>query len=225
MAQDNCAFCAEIATGRLRDPILDLLGAPSFDRVVTTAPGFIVVPSLGPLNDGHILLVSTDHVACWRDANRDLRARALEAALYLADRVSEAFHCPILVFENGVARTRTQSDDSCIDHLHIHILPLSETQIQAVVASLPTEDMIKPENVVEVHLDASLDYIIVGRAGERMKVLQAKSIERQLVRRQIASLLGSPDRWNWRDFPQLDRVHKMVSALRAINLGVNARVS
>jgi ATP adenylyltransferase len=220
---DDCAFCSEILTGRLSDPILDLLGAPTFDRIVASTPEFLVVPSLGPLNEGHILLVSTEHIECWRDATQELRAHALGAAVNLARRVSEAFDSPILIFENGTARHCTRSDNSCIDHLHIHILPLSEAHVQAVVRSLPTADVIYPAHLIQTRFDSSLDYVSAGPAGGSMTVLQAKSIERQLIRRQIASLLGSPDLWNWRDFPQLDRVLNMVSVLRAMKLQINAQ--
>ncbi|MET8648447.1 HIT family protein [Nocardia aurea] len=98
----GCVFC-EIAAGR----------APA--TVVAEWPDALAIVPLGPVVDGHVLIIPREHVTDFADSPGATAATMRRAAEYTTGRHASAN----LITSMG--RAATQS----VFHLHIHIVPRS----------------------------------------------------------------------------------------------------
>jgi histidine triad (HIT) family protein len=97
---DTCVFC-------------DIIAGRSPATVVRRWPDAIAIVPLGPVVDGHLLVIPTTHV---RDVTEDPAVSA--AAMRRAAELSAA-PCNVIT---SAGREATQS----VFHLHLHIVPRAE---------------------------------------------------------------------------------------------------
>jgi len=207
---EDCAFCVEVEEGLSFDPVLNSLGAPRLPRILGENAEFIVLPSLGPLVDDHLLIVTKKHVPNFRSAGAALRSNLLSATGQLAEKMVLRSGRTALVFENGSQLYRL----GCVDHLHFHVLTLPAIIADRVLKRFSTDDLLSTAEMVAAPIRMDCDYVVlkIGIAQE-WAMMTRPEIDRQLVRRLIAEEQGSPAGWNWRDAPNLDAVRLMVGEL------------
>ena len=108
-----CIFCNIVKNGSdLRQ-----------DTVLYEDEHFFIVPALGALLAGYILLISKDHIGsmCFLSKeNKEKLKVILEklSAIYLA-----RYGFTPLLFEHGATYNEVNKSACCVDHAHIHVVP------------------------------------------------------------------------------------------------------
>jgi ATP adenylyltransferase len=204
-AEKPCRFCglaALDASAHLRD------------RWVAHSEHFVVIPSVGALVDGWVLVVPKSHLLSLGALPEELQPELADLAATMSESLEREYGQPVTRFEHG-SSAAMQAVGCGVNHAHLHLVPLTFD----VVADLALRH---PDLAVVDHRGGlasaprrtrSGSYVYVRNGSGREVLILDTENESQLVRRMIASRLGVPGRWNWRDYPDLDRADRCGSRL------------
>lgn len=163
------------------------------------ASRFVVMPTVGPLVEGHVMIVSREH--CHSLAAMGPEAIAEYEAL---TRSLIAGTGGVLEAEHG--GTTYGNAGSCVDHAHVHLLPgVGEWCAEALSAHLrPLDGVTSLDELART----TTPYVFL-RSGSRFRAFDATTAPSMLLRRVIAEHDGRDD-WDWDLFPRLDLVQRSI---------------
>jgi diadenosine tetraphosphate (Ap4A) HIT family hydrolase len=204
MKDNKCCLCSQIAGDEDGDLIHSLLGSASYVRhVAFETEQFALIPSLGPLTDGHVLMCPKQHV---------------KSLVALPEELSEEYEClkrgliavmrqtyghPIHCFEHGSARNSNRILCT-VDHAHLHILPAA-VDAAVVLAGMPRCTHYTGGLATLRRLVGSGEYIYYESPNGdcHLAVSDGEIFPSQLMRRVFAQALGRGPTWNWRSSPHV----------------------
>ncbi len=222
---DACTFCAELLGLLEKSNYGRLAGKGATDRILWRGEHFALIPSLGPLCAGHLLLVPTQHVLSFAN----LTELALLQAEELIASIGEFFNQQqdvVLAFEHGAItlddseyerRLKRAKSGACTDHAHVHLLPGVSAQevISTIDEMCPHKRKSEITHLQELRkeLDPDMAYIIISDEGRQgWCVYQLEKVPRQFMRRVLASIIGLAE-WDWYDHPHIEVVQRTVKEL------------
>jgi diadenosine tetraphosphate (Ap4A) HIT family hydrolase len=211
-SHSDCCFCAELAGEHTT--FHDLYPSLS-SRLVDETAEFVVIPSLGQLSPGHILLVPKQHVTSF--AGLDPRGRQAAQAAYAGLRTSMSRSTPRFVaFEHG-SPPGAVSGGCGIVHAHIHLVPLGEQDDAA--APVGPHRWLRSTAATWLAEAAELSrrdsgYLMWHGPDDAVRLAAASAVPSQYLRRHAASLLGAPG-WDWRFIGPQRELVDLVSRARA----------
>ena len=216
----KCFLCGQIAGDATRDLLSQMLPSqPYRRRVILENDAFAVIPSLGPLTAGHVLLCPKEHNSsfahlggckneCVEESYSDLKER-------LRQLLEKHYTAAVHVFEHGMA-TDGNHIPCTTDHAHLHFIPVPrsvkidangsaawttcDTSLAALAARACGQEYLLHET------PAGVTRISTGPAG---------SFPSQSMRRFFAAHLGCDELWNWRTSPQPEAADETWRALRS----------
>jgi diadenosine tetraphosphate (Ap4A) HIT family hydrolase len=191
----DCPFCKEIALGE--SPDLAARYGPTFrHRAVWGTDEFLVIPSIGQLVFGHMLLVPRGHVNSLAACGE----RAAFAAGALLTRV-ESVLGPHVAFEHGTPCGAATGGCSIV-HAHLHVLPAraEEWRLPATPSGEPWSEVEwLPWAAGVSHEPVTTDYLFIRLPGDKCFVSVEPSPPSQFLRQWAAKTLGQK-RWDWREY-------------------------
>lgn len=205
----KCAWCdAFVADPTARAP---------WDQPLRRSNSFDVLPSLGALVPGWLLVVPRRHRLRLADCDLD-EFEDLEA-VYTAVRreLKSAIGGPVIAFEHGPSRPNTAVGCS-VDHAHLHVVPVATDVFAAARAVAPHLEWSTAQgHFVDVLKGIEQDqaYLMLVDDDGLVRVSQDADLPSQLFRRAISELAGQPNQWNWRDYPRHDVVQATIDGLGA----------
>ena len=205
---NDCTFCTKF--GRDADMIESLIS----DRILFESPNFVVVPTLGALTEGWLLIVPRTHYICFGAVNETLFAEFYRLKSEV-QRCLEDCYGSLAMFEHGPAHSKEPLGCS-VDHAHVHIVP-TEYDLLDEVKNVFSQDLQwhPVEGIIElttVHKNG-LPYVYleqplgIGRFGTHPK------FDSQIFRKAIARSIDRPERFDWRRFPELGTVASTVETI------------
>ncbi|MHB1619469.1 MAG: HIT family protein [Sulfuricella sp.] len=195
---NRCEFCAEIdgADSRFHDHYSGILDS----RVVLEKSGFLVMPSMGQITPGSLMVMPREHV----ERFADLPVRDRLAAETLIGEIVRASPGEIAVFEHGA---RSCTGGSCgIYHAHIHIIPLADNLCAAHLSEGLCQQDAKLESAWTT-LAVVDEYLLLSDGRGRAWTREVKPTERELFpsqyfRRVLAGACGKDNGWDWKTVAQ-----------------------
>jgi diadenosine tetraphosphate (Ap4A) HIT family hydrolase len=208
----ECAYCVNILS-----PKTHILKEP-WDTVLWETPSFVVVPTVGALVEGWVLIISKRHVPA-------MGALTLQELFELEEVVARVRYLvrstygSAAVFEHGPACEGTTFGCG-VDHAHFHIVPLNIPLTPLVGKALgqsPTWATVEAVREVAVIHSMGVPYLyILENDSDRGFVAGALDIPSQFMRRIIASELGIPNLYDYKQHKFRDNVVSTVSRLKSI---------
>jgi diadenosine tetraphosphate (Ap4A) HIT family hydrolase len=210
-----CDFCDEFAGGSQNAFVHRYSQAD--DRIVMASACFRIVPTLGQLVAGHLLIVPSRHLC----ALADLPSLHVDELSDLCRRVRSTLkdvYGECLFFEHGV---RGSGSGGCgIDHAHMHAVPVSGDGILGV--------LIRQFGGRAIHSVADIkkvvgqeSYLFFEDSSGMKYVFPVKKLPSQYMRKLVARSIGKAD-WDWRKSEQepelistLERLTPLFSAAAA----------
>ncbi|MBI4001733.1 MAG: HIT domain-containing protein [Nitrospira defluvii] len=208
MTLQDCYLCGQIKGQPDRDLIAQMLpGSKYVRRVMLESDAFAVIPSLGPLTDGHALLCPKLHVRSFATLSPDLYAEYDAMKRRLRQDLNELYSSTMLLFEHGMAAAGHRIPCS-VDHAHLHFVPLHALAEAALVPSLPWRKFDGSIAALS-SLVGGDEYLQVETSDGvcRIATKGTKGFESQFMRKMIAARARSKVGWNWRDLPNPDAAH------------------
>lgn len=200
-----CSLCGEL---RRTSPSLHTLLAPAApkSRILSETENWVVVPTLGPLTAGHVMLVPRSHhlsvLSCPAPLLRECETLLGECAKKLRRRYGRA----VLVFEHGSADDGARTCGACVEHAHLHVLPGPESFPHAVTSDSDIWETCASLPALSSRLTGAA-YLLVGEAAPSRRIFARRAggcVPSQLLRRLYAREAGDEKRWDWRRHPRQD---------------------
>jgi ATP adenylyltransferase len=202
ISNDNiCCLCSQIRGDAQNDLISKLLTESQYiKRILLESSNFAVIPSLGAITAGHVLLCPHDHIKSFASLQANFHTECLHKKHQLKVVMDNIYHQPVHIFEHG-----SPSDNNkvlcTVDHAHLHFLPANISIIDKLEQSL---------DIVEIDQDVISISEIVGKkeylyyeepGGKKFLAANIEGYESQLMRKIFMEALGNSMNWNWREAP------------------------
>jgi diadenosine tetraphosphate (Ap4A) HIT family hydrolase len=209
----DCTFCAELKT---------LSGRAPWNEFLIETENFAVVPSLGALVEGWLLIVSKNHYISMGALPPRLRGEVDELERRVSSLLESQYEKPVSVFEHGPSAPK-HGTGCGVDHAHLHLLPLDCDLLSLAEPFIPKSTEWKNSGWEE-RSDAyrvGLDYLYL-KTDERDGLLAvSEDFGSQVFRKAISSYLGVPEEYSWREHPRISTVSRTIEVLRN-SLGLNS---
>jgi len=214
---NECALCSQVAGRKQGDLLAQLLdaGEKYMRRVGPESQGFAVIPSVGPLTVGHVLLCPKFHYTSFARVPRDLwpEYRAMKAEL--TDLLETAFSRAVHIFEHGTD-ARCSRVICSVEHAHQHFVPADVDVWDRLHGGI---DWVEIPSGID-HLERAVregEYLLYEAPGRHPIVAVAREsrFESQHIRRVFAEALGVPEKWNWRQYPLPEDIEATFKAISA----------
>jgi diadenosine tetraphosphate (Ap4A) HIT family hydrolase len=192
----KCDFCDEFSGG-LENSFTARYGSDLTSRIILRTENFSVLPSLGQIVEGYLLIVPAKHYT----ALADLPMQLVQELSELSGRVRRALvgtYGPALLFEHGVRAG--QSGGCGIDHAHLHAVPFAYTR--EPVEELKQRHTFKFIGGISEINDAvspSSSYLYYEDLSGQPCAFDVDFMPSQYVRKVLAESMGI-DLWDWREY-------------------------
>jgi diadenosine tetraphosphate (Ap4A) HIT family hydrolase len=188
----ECPFCDGVS-GLSR-----LTGMGAEDLIVAEATNFRVIPDIAPIVEGHVLIVTREHIPSLGAVSPEHMGELLETKIRLGVGLAEAYEKPMF-FEHGASASRKAG--SSVDHAHLHCLPVPkglrlQIGVPAALDAVSGVDGLRKywlQGLSYIYYEGRDDEAIVLPVGEG-----GGDIPSQLMRKKAAEALGVRE-WNWRE--------------------------
>lgn len=199
-----------------------LLQAPieAWNEPLFESPNFVVLPSLGALVEGWLLLVPKNHFICM-GALPDSVAAEMQEMKHIICSVLQQCYGQVCAFEHGPSRVNL-SVGCGVDHAHLHVVPVA-FDLAAVVSSFLPEEVFWSEAGLEecrAAFGRGEDYLYLEQPIGAGRIATHQGFGSQLFRRAIATRIGALTQFNWREYPQTPNVSATINKVRAWDGGV-----
>jgi diadenosine tetraphosphate (Ap4A) HIT family hydrolase len=189
-------LCTAVADAtRYADPFL-------YNSKLLESGRFVVVPSLGPLLPGHVMIVSKTHL----ESLASMGPEALDEYNQLAVRVRSG---PLLHEGNALeaehGSTPGDKAGACVVHTHVHFIPKMGAHLPAFKERL----RIRGANLSGLPMSHE-PYIFLRNDSEEV-IFDARELPSQTIRRILCDVLNRDDD-DWMQSPRLDWVKETVDA-------------
>jgi diadenosine tetraphosphate (Ap4A) HIT family hydrolase len=189
----SCDFCDEFSGGH-SNAFTRRYGKMA-DRTIFDTGMFRVIPSLGQLVDGHLLVVPRRHFC----AIADLPDRSVSELEILCDEVRLTLrraYGDCVFFEHGI---RGAGSGGCgIDHAHMHAVPVLGNGVLGILTEKFAGTAIRGLGDLKNRVGRKLPYLFFrDRLGQRF-VFPVEHLPSQYMRKLIAESSGEAE-WDWRN--------------------------
>lgn len=194
MPISNCDFCDELSLGR-ENAFARLYGTDPSSRILFRNENFAVIPSLGQIVEGYLLIVPTKHYTALADLPSELHEELPLLCLDVRSMLSQVYG-PALFFEHGIRGT--QAGGCGVEHAHLHAVPF--TSFREPFEELKTHHCFKGiDSISELSQQVSLDspYLYYEQTNGQAWVCETETIPSQYVRKLLAQSIGN-ESWDWR---------------------------
>jgi ATP adenylyltransferase len=168
--------------------------------------GAAVIPSVGALVPGHVLVCTKPHVRSFAAAPAGSQEALWDLSLSVIALLECASGNPVHAFEHGSPQAGTRVACS-VEHAHLHVLPAA-VSVHRELAEIGNWVAIgdAPE-AVSAAVGAAEYLLYRDPAGQRFVALAPREgFPSQLMRRVFADAVGTGPHWDWRRYPAHENV-------------------
>jgi diadenosine tetraphosphate (Ap4A) HIT family hydrolase len=190
---DHCEFCDEFSGGT-HNSFAERFHEDRMDRTVIETESLRVVPTLGQIAQGYLLIVPRHHCCAIADLPAEFLREVEQLKTRLAGSLRDTYG-QYVFFEHGV---RTQGSGGCgISHAHLHAIPVGTEQdpIEKLKAAFPHKRVPSLSRLGDILRDVS--YLYYEDTRGECHVFYPQFLPSQYMRRILAEALGV-QQWDWR---------------------------
>jgi diadenosine tetraphosphate (Ap4A) HIT family hydrolase len=205
----GCDFCTEFASDSA-STFARIYEHDPESRILRRSSEFVVLPSLGQIVEGYLLVVPTKH----RAALGDLPALHVDELTVLCAFVRatiESEYGPCVFYEHG---TRSEKSGGCgIYHAHLHAVPLSRAMdpVDLLKSKFSTRAL---TNLGEIRQQTQglPSYLFYQDSLGNSYVFDTGNLPSQYMRKLLANRIGNPQ-WDWRTAGKEERLLATLNCL------------
>ena len=205
-ASQQCRYCTDFLSPNAKDK------RSIWNTALIESRHFLVVPTLGMLVPGWLLIITKEHYLNMGLVPDDFYPELEEVRKAVRLKLKEKFGSTV-VFEHGPGRPG-ESSGCGIDHAHWHVVPLSVDLLPELETRFPGRRI---ANTLEIKrgLSEATTYIFYENQIEEAYLFLANGLPCQFFRRLIAEKIGKGEHWDWHNEPGLSNI---VTTLQQLQL-------
>lgn len=165
---------------------------------------------------GWMLIVPKEHFISIGAMPEDLAGEMMDLKRRVASYL-QLVYGPLCAFEHGPSGIERKIGCG-VDHAHLHLVPIRFDLISAARLYLPEGVQWQDGNLSKCR-SAFLqgrDYLYIEQPLGHGQIAFHKEFGSQIFRKAIASRIGMPDQYNWRDYPQHGNIAETIDKFRAL---------
>lgn len=217
--RDICSFCAEVEGKTDHNLLASLM--PDVDPVefvLHETERFVVIPGVGAVCDGYVLIVPKEHVLSMGHLDTDHDRELSDLLGRLSRYLGEQYGATVTAFEHGAESFRNRGG-SCTDHAHMHVFPAGAAI--DLIGPLSKDFPIRPSTEFVPALRAQVKdrkrpYLWVRSGDGSMWMTDAPHALSQYIRRILVAQLGRPGEWDWAVFTGTDHLRNTIGRFRDV---------
>lgn len=195
--RDICEFCS---LGELHEPVLpnnmqDIPLDGLYQDVIYAGDFFYVKPDISPIVDNHLLIIPMKHFLCMND----IPSESTEELTFIKRRLVDYYEnmgMNYVFFEHGSCG-EGESGSSCINHAHLHAIPLSGEREKLLIEKIVTVLGLPNANQIDIKGQA---YLYFESTSIKKPQFWIDDIQRhQFFRIVIAEITGRIQRSRWQN--------------------------
>lgn len=213
----ECSFCSEI-NGKEENNFFDIYLKEKFEkerlnsRIVATTHKFVIMPMVGPLVPGYLLIVPKDHYLSISQLPKE-QIEELKIVKEELKKVFEEHYGKSVFYEHG-ALSCSAKGGSCSDHAHLHIVAV-DIDVKDKFGQYGYE-LRKLDDYSEIinQKQRNIPYLYYENQKGEMFLTDAPIVESQFIRKLIAKDIDALDRALWNENIRIDWMIEIVKKLR-----------
>ena len=191
---------------------------PDRNRILFETDLFYAMLSLGPIAEGHSLLIAKSHYWCCAAVPQEEQRQFLTAKQGLAELLKEEYG-PCITFEHGRTASCVDEEDGsphettlCF-HAHLHIVPTSVDLFEDLKRYFVPLQCESWDEIVEFY-ERNEEYLLYEDQLGEMTVFPGRRLPQYFLRLLLASQLGFPEKASWRQYKGFDVIKRSMLRLR-----------
>lgn len=217
MMDPNCSFCSELM-GEETNNFFEMYVKEQFrkeglkDRIVAETNNFVVMPMIGPLVPGYLLLLPKQHYSSYAKVPEEL----IEEAIIVKEAIRDIFkthYGNAVVFEHG-ALNKMKKGACCSDHAHLHIVAVDVD----VLKEFPQYGFIMRKvnslMCVKEQIERNVPYLFYENQEGVAVLMDAPVVEAQFIRKLLATRIGAAERSYWNKNMQIEWMIDIIKTLK-----------
>lgn len=206
----ECDFCNELnGEDNLYWKVAEKYSLPR-NRMIYESKNWVIWPTIGAIVPGYVLIVSKRHRISMMDCDKK-EIVELESLLKETRRILESiYRMPCIMFEHGGV-CGISNKPSCIDHCHLHVLPIREDIYDKIDVDKFKIIEFKSLNEFYKRIKHSGSYLLYQNHKEQFCIMYANTYISQYFRQLIALSEGLPEKWNWRYNYFVENINKTIN--------------
>lgn len=179
---------------------------PICDIDLARLPDFSIVPTIGSIVEGWVLVIPKQKVLSIKGLTKGQRRDLVQISHHVEHDLA-VYNSPIVKLEHGPS-TKGSLTGCGVDQAHLHILPLEVGFKEFVFTSDEKLDWLKVDSVdpwSEVAQDK--DYYLMW-IGNDCFVSYPEVKTSQYFRRKVAQFIGKPEHWDYKTAPNYENVRR-----------------
>lgn len=207
----DCKFCSIIERDeKLKNKQSYMTDIPIYDTKIYETDDFLVVPVLGSIIEGYIMIITKKHIYSMAELESKKMKELNSLIEFLGDICQKIYGICPTVFEHGSASPETKMvSQSSVYHAHMHIVPFEFCNINEIVKE---SGMKKIEGINAIHEYRKMSYVYCRDHNKLNYITINENLPSQYMRRKLATEIGKNNEWNWREYPFIEHVHSTINA-------------
>jgi hypothetical protein len=216
---NNCSFCQEIH-GNTEFNFFEIYLKEKFlscglaNRIVAESKNFILMPMVGPLVPGYLLIVSKKHYLSFAHIPNDILEEA-KVIQQTTSNIFEEYYCKPVFFEHG-PMSDVCKGGCCSVHAHIHCAAV-EVDIYSEL-TMHDFDIVKLNNLTDITTQSTKNkpYLYYENQHNNKFLIEVEDIESQFIRKLIGRKIGYIDKLEWSQNIQFDWMIDIIKKLKPV---------
>ncbi|MEU8606790.1 hypothetical protein AB0C29_02135 [Actinoplanes sp. NPDC048791] len=180
----NCRFCDR----------------PDPERIIAMGDSEYLQLSLGPLVEGHTMVVTREHYSCSAETPAEQFDRIFRTGEDALARLSEIYGSDGgTIFEHGrsgACLPPGHGDDHCF-HAHVHLLPVKVAVTESIVNRYKIQRLSDWGEVRATYQQDGKPYLLTRDASGIAYVADPQDLPRHYLRSVVAEQFGMPELADW----------------------------
>lgn len=182
-------------------------------RVLLETENWYAIPTIGSLTVGYVLLVCKKHYLSLSNLSDKLYYEMIDLKTKIEKIIFEKMGLPCVCFEHGTPSKITSGANS-VNHVHIHILPVTNASWQDVSQNQYISNYLIIDNYeqlwTELKHNTETSYLLFEDTDKKIYFIgDASGTPSQFFRKGLASVL-SLEEWNWKKEYYVENMMKTI---------------
>lgn len=211
----DCNICRELAGA----PVSDF--GKEYEEIVTRrsniiyeSDNLVVIPSLGPLNSSHVMIVPKLHYNSFAEIDGSVHAELDEIKFKIRSYGRNKLEKEYLFFESG-AGSITSHAGGCITHAHLHALAWCSDFDRRIFKEIKLSRITKPGFYESS--DVEFGYVLYINKRDEWFLCNRPLLPSQFLRYLYALCNNAEAYWNWRRHINISGVRDVIEVFSHFN--------